>query len=723
MSKGRYEVVGRLPPGQGGKTSLAVMGGSGAFRRIAVLRPVGDAALLSVANVHPQLPAPLGIEEVAGEQCAAYDFFPGANLEEICGVYQAQGQLPPLGLVLRIVVDAARVINVAHEHQDPLGGHGAFVHGGIADSSLLLGFDGEVRVLDFGLRKLTRFSAPEAVAGGPFTSRCDVFSLAAAVHASLTGFERNYAATLAKAPSAQTFPPPSSVHPDASAELDSLLMRALMPDPARRLASAAELADDLERIAGENMPQPQACASRLKQLFEERLDGFRNMVPRLSSDSGAASGPRPKASRPGAEPPPAPRRSGPRSIPKGTQPEANPVGRRPTPPEVLAFGDPELDDLADESTIVVDSNPALLDLARPTGEQKRVAKGGPDARGAERPSGKSPKKPAAPLTDVPWDEGVGAQTDPDRAAQQTSGAEMANSIDVVPIEDVPTGLSRRAMELQQQSASGGSTEAEKAAARGQELVQTGDVEPDDADDLRDQPTVVRVSGTHQKLIPPSAEDVAAAFGDPGASDEAGTAILPGSAPPAGPQPGGPPVLYPQGSAELKEPDTGVLEHNKKKAAPETSTVDGDAAKKKRSKGPRLVIAVLLLGIASGLGYLKLKKPALFDAKVQEGKARVLALLEKYKLKKATPAPEGTDDPAVAVDDDGGTALAAPGDAADGGSARALPVLEDDYDGGEEEEDDDGGVFAGDAGRHPDGGVIHKVKRKKKRGSKQWWQTK
>src|SRR5437763_899452 len=104
---GRYDVIGRLPPGGTGKTLLAWMLGHAGFRRLVVLRPIEGAQVFPVTTVEPHLPAPISVDDVDGKSVAAYDFFPGASLKEILGAYQAQGQLPPLGLAVRIVVDAA----------------------------------------------------------------------------------------------------------------------------------------------------------------------------------------------------------------------------------------------------------------------------------------------------------------------------------------------------------------------------------------------------------------------------------------------------------------------------------------------------------------------------------------------------------------------------------------------------------------------------------------
>ncbi|MBL8954648.1 MAG: hypothetical protein JNK82_27975 [Myxococcaceae bacterium] len=726
MSTGRYEVVGRLPPGQGRKTLLAVIGG--AFKRIAVLRPVEGASLFPVANLSPKLPAPLSVDEVEGTSYAVYDFFPGATLFEIAQVYREQDQLPPLGLAARIVIEAARIVHLAHEHVDALGHASGFVHGGLGDSALLMGFDGEVRVIDFGLRKSNRFASPEAVNGGPYSAQSDVFSLAAALHAALTGFEKQYAAVVSKPSSPREFPPPSTIHPDATQELDSLLMRALLPDPDSRLASALELADDLERIVGAQLPAPQACATRLRQLFEERLDGLRNMVPKLTADGPPPAGaPKPRASKPSTsgQHTAVPRKSGPRpSIPMGTQPEVNPVGlvgKRPTPPEVKApFGDD--DGLDDERTIVGDPLP---EPSRPP---------------APRGSGLKKKVPA-PLPEVPWEDGALRPND-----------------DALAIEDVPTGVSKR--HTGAFTAVGGSTHAEKARAKGQELVDTGEIEGDEADDLRDQPTVVRVTGLHGKLKvePPADEEVAEAFGDPDAGDEGlpeepGTAIITsrespkamGAVAPPGPgvDPNGPPVLLPvsdvpspaagaagpsgTGDGPLDGPDTGVLEHNKPKPQPEAKTED-EKPKKKRRGGALLAILLLLLTIAALFVAGMVKKPELMKAKLGPVAVKADAVIVKLGLRKVQeppPAPPPEEPPPVVADADAGepaAPVALPPEVVPDAGAPQLAPLEDDLDGGEDEYEDDDGGTASDGGRHGDGGVTQKVKKVKRKKRKEWWKT-
>lgn len=656
--------------------------GPGGFKRLVVLRPVGDATLIPVSSIDPQLPVPHAIEELDGTAYAAYDFFPGATLKEITAIYRGQDQLPPLGLVLRICIDAARILSVAHTHQDPLGGPATFVHGGLSDSVLLMGFDGLVRVLDFGVRSANRYSAPEAVRGGPFDARSDVFSLAAVLHSALTAFQGSYVQVLQRTPSASEFPPPSAVHPDARPDLDVLVMHALMPERERRTGSLLEVANELERLAGASLPQPQACATRIRQLFEERLDGLRNMVPRLESDLTAQRFRPSRPSIPAQSPSslPVPRRvtaERPAVAPafESEQDEATVVKVEPPvhvedsavdgPDEatVVKVDAPVEAPIVDEmdrfdKTDVINPTPSLIMKSKPTAMQERLDP--------------SLMKRTIPHVDVPW-----AQPGASVGAPPPPAAEM---LDEPPTSSIPGA-----------GAIKGNSEAERAAALGQELVSTGElpairpevVESDEPstgklpparvadnviEDVADLKTVVKVTGNHPKLLPPTSSE-----------------------------------------------DTGRI-----LSVPREQPTDESTLPRRRSPVPIAIIAFLLVVIGGGFGYLAVTKPTM----VRE---RFAAALIKWGLKKPPPppppeveqqAPPPTPQPAVAavVIDAGDVVPVAAVVVQDAGAA----VEEEDLDGGEEEEDD-AGVAAGSAEAGRDAGAPHK-KTKHKKHPKAWWQT-
>ncbi|HET8941677.1 MAG TPA: tetratricopeptide repeat protein [Rudaea sp.] len=166
---------------------------------------------------------------------------------------------------LRLFVEVCRAVEAAHRS--------LIVHRDIKPSNILVGADGQPKLLDFGIAKLleedTRsvtvgvytpeYAAPEQVRGGAITTATDVFGLGVLLHELLLGLRP--AGTPTRRPSTRTneLPKPSSDKkvPDSApaqlrkqlrGDLDNIVLKSLDADPARRYASAGAFADDIERF-------------------------------------------------------------------------------------------------------------------------------------------------------------------------------------------------------------------------------------------------------------------------------------------------------------------------------------------------------------------------------------------------------------------------------------------------------------------------------------------
>jgi len=438
LSAARYEVLSTLPPGAGTRTRLAWQVGDLGFRRAVVMREVPEGAEIAASpmTVEGVLPL-LDLVEFDGRRWAVYEFVAGATFAEVAAAHFSVERLPSLGLIARVVIDACRATHRVHTWADPLGLVGPQKHGGLSDAAVFVGFDGVARVLDQNARRLSRFIAPELTRGEVFDARADVFSLGALLHHATTRFEKGYAVTLARAPSPSEFPPPSTVHPEATPELDGAVMRALMPSSGSRYATTLELAEDLEQLLGPVVFSAQQVSTVLIPLFGDRMAALKDLVDP-------------------AKRPPAPKPSVPRAPPRAS-PLPPPVGQRKTGTamEAVSAFDVKLDGNGFDDLVDL---PTQANISLPPGLFKPgppVAEAAPDFD----PHATGPGKGAPSAPDF----------DPNATTPGRSLAEVAPGLAAtlnLPTPSRPSGVKK------------GLTEDEKARAKGQEKISTADLDPD-----------------------------------------------------------------------------------------------------------------------------------------------------------------------------------------------------------------------------------------------------
>ncbi|MBI3722673.1 protein kinase, partial [bacterium] len=183
-----------------------------------------------------------------------------------------------LGLerALEAVRDAARAVHHAH-------GQGV-VHRDLKPGNILIDRSDRAHVVDFGLAnirgsgtKLTRtgmamgtpaYMPPEQASGERADERSDVYSLGATLYHVLTGrppFEGVTDVNLVVAVLTRDPVPPGKLNRRAAGDLETICLKCLEKEPARRYRTAGEVADELDRhLAGEPIAaRPQGPLGRL----------------------------------------------------------------------------------------------------------------------------------------------------------------------------------------------------------------------------------------------------------------------------------------------------------------------------------------------------------------------------------------------------------------------------------------------------------------------------
>ena len=280
---GNYEIVYELKSGGMGSVLLGRRRGPGAFEQLVAIKtirpeyanaPQVRAMFLDEAAILARLNHP-GIAHV-------HDFGEDAStlymvMEYVAGIAFRDLERPPPLVVARAVAEAARGLHAAHEARDLQGTSLGLVHRDISPDNLLLGYDGHVKVIDFGIALIRNrqapvtefgtvkgkppYMSPEQVKNEPMDRRSDVFSLAVVAWEMLAGkhlFEGDSIYTVALAVEQQALVPPSRVRgEELPLGLDAAIMNALDRNLATRTPTAAAFADSLEQVvaahAGESL--------------------------------------------------------------------------------------------------------------------------------------------------------------------------------------------------------------------------------------------------------------------------------------------------------------------------------------------------------------------------------------------------------------------------------------------------------------------------------------
>jgi serine/threonine-protein kinase len=273
---GAYEILHELKSGGMGAVLLGRRRGPGTFEQLVAIKTIraeyaaaaavramflDEAAILARIN-HPGIATVHDFGEENGTLYMVMEYVAGNSFRGL-----VEHRLPPV-IAARAIAEAARGLHAAHEARDSAGHLMGLVHRDISPDNLMLGFDGHVKVIDFGIAlvknrqaPVTEFGtvkgkppymSPEQVKNEAMDRRSDVFSLAVVLHELLTGqglFEGDSIYAIARAVEHQEIKPPSVVLGEPlPIGLDAVVMNALDRDLARRTPTAAQLGEELERV-------------------------------------------------------------------------------------------------------------------------------------------------------------------------------------------------------------------------------------------------------------------------------------------------------------------------------------------------------------------------------------------------------------------------------------------------------------------------------------------
>jgi serine/threonine protein kinase len=226
-----------------------------------------DEARLAASLNHQNVAQVFEVGEDGGIHYLAMEYVHGQDSRAVLAKAGSQGTRIPLELALTIVAGAAAGLHHAHERRGPDGQPLGIVHRDVSPSNIMIGYDGAVKLLDFGIAKATArsvetqsgiikgkfaYMAPEQCRGRDVDRRSDVFSLGIILY-EISTQHRCFRAdsdfdTMHRIVTGDVVRP-SRLIPGYPPALEAIVMKALAVDPAQRYQTAGALLEAIESFA------------------------------------------------------------------------------------------------------------------------------------------------------------------------------------------------------------------------------------------------------------------------------------------------------------------------------------------------------------------------------------------------------------------------------------------------------------------------------------------
>ncbi|MEE2757039.1 MAG: serine/threonine-protein kinase [Myxococcota bacterium] len=310
---GPYELIKRIGYGGMAEIYLARTSGIGGFEKLLALKLIHskyaqdqefidmliDEAKIAVQLSHVNVCQIFDLGCVGDRFFIAMEFVDGQDLYQMLVEGSEKDTLMPFDLVAFIGREVAAGLEYAHTKQDQYGRPLNLIHRDISPQNVLVSFDGQVKLVDFGIAKASQrrqetesgvikgkfyYMSPEQAWGDPLDPRSDVFSCGICLYEMLCGQmlynEDDPLALLDKVRRAE-IPPISETRSGVPAELERIILKALARDRDQRYADAGQLKSDLSSFLYGRWPDFQR--HRLGE-YAQSLAGTKGFVMELPSD-------------------------------------------------------------------------------------------------------------------------------------------------------------------------------------------------------------------------------------------------------------------------------------------------------------------------------------------------------------------------------------------------------------------------------------------------------
>jgi serine/threonine-protein kinase len=273
---GKYRLIAELAQGGMGVVYLAVMQGLGGFYKTLVIKQLKpelahdpsflsmflDEARVAAKLQHPNIVQVYEVDSVGDRHFLSMEYLEGATLRRTLRVLKTE---MTLGMHLAILSDILRGLHHAHELTDESGQFLGLVHRDMSPHNIFVTFDGQAKLVDFGIvktrdssqktevgvfkGKVTYMPPEQAMTEQPVDRRADIYSMGVMLWEAVTGRRlwkgMQDMQVLTKLVQKQ-IPTLDQVMPSAPAELKRICAKAMAWDRDDRYETAEAMREDLD---------------------------------------------------------------------------------------------------------------------------------------------------------------------------------------------------------------------------------------------------------------------------------------------------------------------------------------------------------------------------------------------------------------------------------------------------------------------------------------------
>jgi len=273
---GQYRLLQRLGAGGMGEVFLARLEREEGFSKLLVVKRIlpglsdssrfremfATEARIAAALNHPHIIQVTDYGRIGRNCFLAMEYIPGTDLAALLGLAQQQRRPVPLEFLVGVPLACLRALGYAHTRKKPV------IHGDVSPQNVLVGREGEVKLIDFGLARLSgppspeqhrevrgklSYLPPEVAFGQRPDSKSDLFGVGAILYEMAAGAPplpplSDFDRALDQARRCM-IPPALEVNPDIHPALAHVIDRALAPALEDRFEDAAQMEEALGRVS------------------------------------------------------------------------------------------------------------------------------------------------------------------------------------------------------------------------------------------------------------------------------------------------------------------------------------------------------------------------------------------------------------------------------------------------------------------------------------------